>query len=33
MVFVGDQLASVPNFGVDTKFQTNPKEFGLEIIL
>jgi tRNA(Ile)-lysidine synthase len=33
MVFVGDQLASVPNFGVDTKFQPSPKEFGLEVIL
>jgi tRNA(Ile)-lysidine synthase len=33
LVFVGDQLASVPNFGVDIKFQTSPKEFGLEVIL
>jgi tRNA(Ile)-lysidine synthase len=33
MVFVEDQLASVPNFGVDIKFQTSPKEFGLEVIL
>jgi tRNA(Ile)-lysidine synthase len=33
MVFVGDQLASVPNFGIDIKFQTNPKGFGLEVIL
>jgi tRNA(Ile)-lysidine synthase len=33
LIFVGDQLASVPNFGVDTKFQPSPKEFGLEVIL
>jgi tRNA(Ile)-lysidine synthase len=33
MVFVEDQLASVPNFGIDIKFQTSPKEFGLEVIL
>jgi tRNA(Ile)-lysidine synthase len=33
MVFVGDQLASVPNFGIDIKFQTKPKEVGLEVIL
>jgi tRNA(Ile)-lysidine synthase len=33
LIFVGDQLASVPNFGVDIKFQTKPKEVGLEVIL
>ena len=33
LIFVGDQLASVPNFGVDIKFQPSPKELGLEVIL
>jgi tRNA(Ile)-lysidine synthase len=33
LIFIGDQLASVPNFGVDTKFQTKFKELGLEVIL
>ena len=33
LIFVGDQLASVPNFGVDIKFQTKPNEIGLEVIL
>jgi tRNA(Ile)-lysidine synthase len=33
IIFIGDELAAVPNFGVDTKFQTSPKEFGLEVIL
>ena len=33
LIFVGDELASVPNFGVDIKFQTKPKEAGLEVIL
>jgi tRNA(Ile)-lysidine synthase len=33
LVFVDDKLASVPNFGIDIKFQTRPKEAGLEIIL
>jgi tRNA(Ile)-lysidine synthase len=33
LIFVGDQLASVPNFGIDIKFQTKPKEVGLEVIL
>ncbi|MCX7191256.1 MAG: tRNA lysidine(34) synthetase TilS [Candidatus Methylopumilus sp.] len=32
LVFVGDQLAFVPNFGVDINFQTKPKEVGLEVI-
>ena len=32
MIFVEDELASVPNFGVDIKFQTKPKEMGLEVI-
>ena len=33
LIFVGDQLASVPNFGVDIKFQAKSKELGLEVIL
>ena len=33
LIFVGDELASVPNFGIDIKFQTRAKEVGLEIIL
>ena len=33
LIFVGDELASVPNFGIDIKFQTKPKEAGLEVIL
>ena len=31
LVFVGNDLAFVPNFGIDLKFQTKPKELGLEI--
>ena len=33
LIFVGDDLAFVPNFGVDVKFQTKAKELGLEVIL
>ena len=33
LIFVGDDLAFVPNFGVDIKFQTRAKELGLEVIL
>ena len=33
LIFVGNELASVPNFGVDIKFQTKPNEIGLEVIL
>jgi len=33
LIFVGDELAAVPNFGVDIKFQTKSKELGLEVIL
>ena len=33
LIFVGHQLASVPNFGIDIKFQAKPKEAGLEVIL
>ena len=32
-IFVGDDLAFVPNFGIDVKFQTKPNEVGLEVIL
>jgi tRNA(Ile)-lysidine synthase len=32
VIFVGDELASVPNFGVDIKFQTHLKEVGLEVV-
>ncbi|QDC97854.1 tRNA lysidine(34) synthetase TilS [Candidatus Methylopumilus universalis] len=32
LIFVGDDLAFVPNFGIDMKFQTKPKEVGLEVI-
>jgi tRNA(Ile)-lysidine synthase len=33
LIFVGDDLAFVPNFGIDMKFQTKSKELGLEVIL
>jgi tRNA(Ile)-lysidine synthase len=33
LIFVSDELAFVPNFGIDIKFQTKPKEAGLELIL
>ena len=33
LIFVGDELAALPNFGVDIKFQTKSKEVGLEVIL
>lgn len=33
LIFLGNDLASVPNFGIDMKFQTKPKEVGLEVIL
>jgi len=33
LIFVGDDLAFVPNFGIDVKFQTKSKEVGLEVIL
>jgi tRNA(Ile)-lysidine synthase len=32
LIFVGDDLAFVPNCGIDTRFQTKPKEVGLEVI-
>jgi tRNA(Ile)-lysidine synthase len=31
LIFVGNDLALVPNFGIDVKFQTKPKEVGLEV--
>ena len=33
LIFIGEELASVPNFGIDIKFHTHPKEIGLEVIL
>ena len=33
LIFVGDDLAFVPNFDVDVKFQTKAKELGLEVII
>jgi tRNA(Ile)-lysidine synthase len=33
MIFVGDKLAAVPNFGVDQKYQVEPQLTGLEIKL
>ncbi|CAM8414260.1 MesJ tRNA(Ile)-lysidine synthase MesJ [Candidatus Methylopumilus universalis] len=33
LIFVDDDLAFVPNFGIDMKFQTKAKELGLEVIL
>ena len=32
LFFIGDDLAFVPNFGIDMKFQTKPRELGLEVI-
>jgi tRNA(Ile)-lysidine synthase len=32
LIFIGDDLASFPNFGIDIKFQTKPKEVGLDVI-
>ena len=33
LIFVGGELASAPNFGVDIKFQTKLKEAGLDVFL
>jgi tRNA(Ile)-lysidine synthase len=33
LIFIGDELASVPNFGIDIQFQAKSKEVGLEVIL
>ena len=32
LIFVEDDLAAVPNFGIDVKFQAKPNEIGLDII-
>ena len=32
LIFLGRDLASIPNFGVDIKFQTKFKEVGLEVM-
>jgi tRNA(Ile)-lysidine synthase len=32
LIFVGDDLAFVPNFGIDIKFQTKAREVGLDVI-
>jgi hypothetical protein len=29
---VGEELASIPNFGIEVKYQTKPKEIGVEVI-
>jgi tRNA(Ile)-lysidine synthase len=31
LIFVDSELAFVPNLGMDIKFETHPKEVGLEI--
>jgi tRNA(Ile)-lysidine synthase len=33
LVFVGDDLASIPNFGIDQKYQTDPQMTGLVVNL
>jgi tRNA(Ile)-lysidine synthase len=33
MVFLGDELAAVPNFGIDQKYQVSPQMTGLEVYL
>ena len=33
VIFVGDELAALPNFGIDQKYQVNPQETGLMIEL
>jgi tRNA(Ile)-lysidine synthase len=33
MIFVGDELAFIPNFGIDQKYQVKPQEIGLKIEL
>ena len=33
LIFVGDELAFIPNFGVDIKYQVKPQEIGLMIEL
>jgi tRNA(Ile)-lysidine synthase len=33
MIFLGDELAAVPNFGIDQKYQLSPQMTGLEVYL
>ena len=33
LLYIGDELTAIPNFGVDIKFQVITKELGLEVIL
>ena len=33
MIFVGNELAAVPNFGIDQKYQLSPQMSGLEVYL
>jgi tRNA(Ile)-lysidine synthase len=33
LVFVGDDLAFIPNFGIDQKYQAGPQMTGLEVNL
>jgi hypothetical protein len=33
MIFVGDELAAVPNFGIDQKYQADHQMTGLEVNL
>ena len=33
LIFIGDELASIPNYGIDIKFQAKPKEVALEVII
>jgi hypothetical protein len=33
MIFVGDELAAVPSFGIDQKYQAGPQMTGLEVNL
>ena len=33
LIFVGHELAFIPNFGVDVKYQVKPQEIGLMIEL
>jgi hypothetical protein len=33
MIFVGDELACVPNFGIDQKYQAGPQIIGLDVNL
>ena len=33
MIFVDDELAAVPNFGIDQKYQADGQVYGLEVNL